>query len=234
MSRRRLRRSAAGTFALALLAAPLLAGTVEVGLTLPVRARIDMEGRRNLAITPFQVVSRETAETELRRDVDVQAEFERYLARLIQRNTRLEVVESGPVELPTYDLELLSRQQDFWASLGERSGADLLLAGSLDFDVQDRSGYRREEYVSPYDGRTYYRQVLVEQTGFEYDIVLQVYDGQTGQLLHADNFKDFKQFEGNRADPLRGMFENLYALEDRIANVFVQRTVETTRVLYTD
>ena len=214
--------------------APGAAGNVEVELTLPVKARIALEGRRTLGITPFQVVSRESADTELRRDVDVQKEFERYLARLIQRNTRLNIVDPGAVEFPTYDLELLSRQQDFWAALGERSRADLLLTGSLDFDVQDRSGYRREEYVSPYDGRTYYRQVLVEQTGFDYDIVLQVYDGRTGELLYADNFKDFKQFDGNRADPLRGMFENLYALEDRISNVFVQRTVETTRILFTD
>lgn len=227
-------RVAIATFALVLPTVPVLAGTVEVNLTLPVRARIDLEDRRTIGITPFQVVSREGAETELRRDVDVQREFERYLGRLIQRNTRLEIIETGPVEFPTFDLQLLSRQQDFWASVGERSGADLLLTGSLDFDVQDRSGYRREEYISPYDGRTYYRQVLVEQTGFEYDIVLQVYDGRTGEILYADNFKDFKQFEGNQADPLRGMFENLYALEDRIANVFVQRTVETSRVLYTD
>lgn len=227
-------RVAIATFALVLPTVPVLAGTVEVNLTLPVRARIDLEDRRTIGITPFQVVSREGAETELRRDVDVQREFERYLGRLIQRNTRLQIIEPGPVEFPTFDLQLLSRQQDFWASVGERSGADLLLTGSLDFDVQDRSGYRREEYISPYDGRTYYRQVLVEQTGFEYDIVLQVYDGRTGEVLYADNFKDFKQFEGNQADPLRGMFENLYALEDRIANVFVQRTVETSRVLYTD
>lgn len=234
MSRSIRYRVAIATFALVLPTVPVLAGTVEVNLTLPVRARIDLEDRRTIGVTPFQVVSREGAETELRRDVDVQQEFERYLGRLIQRNTRLEIIETGPVEFPTFDLQLLSRQQDFWASVGERSGADLLLTGSLDFDVQDRSGYRREEYISPYDGRTYYRQVLVEQTGFEYDIVLQVYDGRTGEILYADNFKDFKQFEGNQADPLRGMFENLYALEDRIANVFVQRTVETSRVLYTD
>ena len=78
------------------------------------------------------------------------------------------------------------------------------------------------------------RQVLVEQTGFEYDIVLQVYDGRTGELLYTDNFKDFKQLEGEKADPLQGMFENLYSLEDRIVGVFAQKTVEASRVLLTD
>ena len=139
-----------------------------------------------------------------------------------------------PIDYPSYDLAELAANMDFWRVVGERSGADLILSGSLDFDIQDRSGYRTEEYVSPFDGRTYRRQVLVEQTGFEYDIVMEVFDGKTGKRLYADNFKDFKQFEGESVDPLEGMFENLYALEDRISGVFSQKEVETSRVLYTN
>ena len=122
---------------------------------------------------------------------------------------------------------------DFWRALGERTQADLLLAGGLDFDIQDRTGYRTEEYISPFNGRTYYRQVLVEQTGFEYDILMQVYDGKTGELIYTDNFKDFQSLEGEDADPLRGMFENLLSLEDRIVGVFTQKEVEATRILFT-
>jgi hypothetical protein len=128
----------------------------------------------------------------------------------------------------------LSRDQDFWAFVGERTQSDLIMACSLDFDVQDRSGYRTEEYVSPYDGRTYYRQVLVENTGFEFDIVLQILDGQTGELLFSDNFKDFRQLDQGDADPIQGMFSNLYALEDRISGIFAQRRIEARRTLYTD
>ena len=43
-----------------------------------------------------------------------------------------------------------------------------------------------------------------------------------------------KQFEGESADPLRGMFENLISLEDRIVGVFTQKTVETSRILITE
>ena len=78
-----------------------------------------------------------------------------------------------------------------------------------------------------------YRQVLVEQTGFEYDIVVMVFDGSTGELIYNDNFKDFKSFEGEQADPLQGMFENLYALEDRILGVFTQKDIEVSRVIFT-
>lgn len=210
------------------------AGSVDVPIRLPVRARLDLMGRSSLAVAPFLIVTEEGQESVDRRGVDVQGEFERYLRRLLVRQTRLKIVEAESVDYPSYDFQELSSNEDFWAVLGERLNVDLILTGSLDFDIQDRSGYRTEPYTSPYDGRTYYRQVLVEQTGFEYDIVMEVFDGHNGKKLYSDNFKDFKQFEGESVDPLTGMFENLYALEDRIAGVFTQKTVETSRKLFTD
>ena len=63
---------------------------------------------------------------------------------------------------------------------------------------------------------------------------MEVFDGRTGERLYSDNFKDFKKFEGESVDPLTGMFQNLFALEDRISGVFVQRRVETTRTLLTN
>lgn len=232
---RRLAAPLAAVLALGLWpAAAARAASVEVRLLLPVRARLDLAGRSTIAVAPFLVVTQEGEEVAQRRGLDVQGEFERYLLRLLKRQTPLRVLESGPVDYPIYELDRLSKDVDFWRALGERLQADLILTGSLDFDVQDRSGYRTEEYVSPFDGRTYYRQVLVEQTGFEYDIVMLVVDGRTGEELYSDNFKDFKSFEGEGADPLVGMFENLYALEDRIAGIFTQRQVETLRALFTN
>jgi len=215
-----------------LLVATLAFASVEVRLKLPQKARLDLDGRETITIAPFLIVSQE-GENRLRAtNIDVQAEFDRYLVRTLRRETDLKVIEAPRIDYPTYDLAQLAREQDFWRAVGERTQADLILSGGLDFDIQDRTGYRTEEYVSPYDGRTYYRQVLVEQTGFEYDILLQVYDGRTGELLYADNFKDFQSFASERADPLRGMFENLYSLEDRIVGVFAQKEVEATRVLF--
>ncbi len=233
MSARRMLRLALASSLLLATAVPVTAADgVEVRLSLPVKARIDLENRRTVAAIPFIVVSGEGEGQIPGRDIDVQAEFERYLIKLMRRDTPLKVVEPGPVQLPSYDLEMLSRDADFWRALGEQIQADVILVGSLDFDIQDRSGYRTEEYTSPYDGRPYRRQVLVEETGFEYDIVMQVYDGRTGELIHDDNFKDFKQYEGEAADPLVGMFQNLYALEDRIAGIFAQKRVQATRVLF--
>lgn len=233
-----MRRPAIRGFALLLLLAAIPASAaVEVKLRLPVRARIDLAGKRTVAPAPFVVLTREGSGSPERpglSSLQVQREFERYLVKVLRRETTLKIVESGPVDYPSFDLDVLSRNKEFWQALGERSQADLIIAGSLDFDVQDKSGYRTEEYVSPFDGRVYYRQVLVEQTGFDYDIALMVFDGKTGERLFFDNFKDFKQFEGEEADPLKGMFENLASLEDRIVGVFTQKTVETARTLITD
>ena len=220
---------------LAALALPAGAATVEVKLKLPQRARLDLRAKETIAVAPFVVVTQEgKGEERLQgRNIDVQKEFERYLMKVLRRETDLTVVEPGPVDYPTLDFEQLAKQRDFWRALGEKAQADLILAGGLDFDIQDRTGYRTEEYVSPFNGRTYYRQVLVEQTGFEYDILMHVYDGKTGELIYQDNFKDFQNFEGEKADPLLGMFENLFSLEDRILGVFTQKEVEASRTLFT-
>jgi hypothetical protein len=218
---------------LSLQALPALAGTVEVKLVLPQRAKLDLQGRKNLVVAPFIVVSQEGADRIRGRNIDVQKEFARYLLKVLRRETSLKVIEPGPVDYPVYDLNQLSHQQDFWRALGDRTQGDLILTGGLDFDIQDRSGYRTEEYVSPFNGRTYLRQVLVEQTGFQYDILLQVYDGKTGEQVYQDNFKDFQTFQGENTDPLAGMFENLLSLEDRILNVFTQKQIEASRTLFT-
>ena len=226
------RRTTACLLALGLLVPAVATASVEVRLKLPQKARLDLAGRKTITLAPFLMVTQEGEERLRGRNIDVQAEFERYLTKTLRRETDLKVIEAPPIEYPTYDLAQLARQQEFWKAVGERTQADLILAGGLDFDVRDRSGYRTEEYTSPYNGRRYYRQVLVEQTGFEYDILMQVYDGKTGELLYTDNFKDFQSYEAERADALRGMFENLYSLEDRIIGVFAQKEVEATRLLF--
>jgi hypothetical protein len=216
-----------------LAAAPLSASSVEVKLKLPQRARLNLQGRKSIAVTPFVVVSKEGESKVQGKNIDVQREFGRYLAKVLRRETELKVLDSGPVDFPSYDLEQLPRQVDFWRAIGERTNADLILTGGIDFDIQDRTGYRTEEYSSPFNGQQYYRQVLVEQTGFQYDILMQVYDGKTGQLLYQDNFKDFQNFQGQHADPMAGMFENLASLEDRILNVFTLKEIEASRILFT-
>jgi hypothetical protein len=92
---------------------------------------------------------------------------------------------------------------------------------------------KTEEYESPIDGRRYYRQRMVEQTGFSYDILLNVYDGRTGALVFGQPLKDFQEKPERNFDEFTGMFSNLFALENQLIGVFVPRTVKTKRLLFT-
>ena len=83
-------------------AAPV-AAAVEVKLRLPVRARIDLTGKRS--ITPSRRSSSSPAKAPVRRlqgrVINVQQEFERYLLKVLRRETELKVLESGPVDYPS-------------------------------------------------------------------------------------------------------------------------------------
>lgn len=211
------------------------AGVREVEISLPVRPKLLLTGHERVYLGPFMRESSKADEPQPKLGFDVAQEFERYLRRLLRRESKLQLL--PPVEglrPPAGDALTLARATQFWRELGSQTGADLIVAGSVDFQVQDRSGYKTEEYVSPIDGRTYYRQVLVEQTGFSYDILLQVYDGRTGALLLEQPLKDFQERAERSFDEFTGMFSNLYALENQLIGIFVPRTVKSKRILFTD
>jgi hypothetical protein len=234
--RKAVRRAAAALVTLLLAAAPALAGVDQVKLRLPLKPKLPLRGNERIALAPFILVSDpEKVKDKRLANVDVQAEFHRFLKKQLEKKTKFDVIETPPdVKLPTQNLADLARAQEFWAAVGTQTSAELIVSGSLEFRVEDRSGYKTEEYQSPIDGRTYYRQVYVEQTGFVFDIVFLVLDGRTGEKLLQDEFKDFRQTGGRQRDELQGLFENLFSLENQILNTFVPRDREAERYIFTD
>ncbi|HTD52778.1 MAG TPA: hypothetical protein VK780_07120 [Thermoanaerobaculia bacterium] len=234
---RRSRLAAALALVSALLwAVPVRGGVDQVRLRLPLKPKLPLRGNERIALAPFILVTdAEKARDKRLQNVDLQAEFHRFLKKQLEKKTKFEVVETPPdVKLPTQSLAELARATEFWRAVGGQTNAEIVVSGSLEFKVEDRSGYKTEEYVSPIDGRTYYRQVYVEQTGFLFDIVFLVFDGRTGEKLLQDEFKDFRQTGSRRTDELQGLFENLFSLENQILNTFVARDREAERYLFTD
>ncbi|MGH9366997.1 MAG: hypothetical protein ACRD3M_04910 [Thermoanaerobaculia bacterium] len=230
------RRAARGGLLLFLCAALACSSVSQVRLKLPLKPRLPLRGNERIVLAPFLIVTEaDKARDKRLQNVDLQGEFHRFLKRQIEKKTRLEVVEApSDLKLPTQSLTELGRATEFWRAVGASTGGEVLVSGSLEFRVEDRSGYKTEEYVSPINGQTYYRQVYVEQSGFLFDIVFLVFDGRSGERLLQDEFKDFRQSSGSsRADELQGLFENLFSLENQILNLFVAREREADRYLFT-
>lgn len=232
-----MRLNLARAAALLLLAACAGCSSVnQVRLKLPLKPRLPLRGNERIVLAPFLIVAEaDKARDKRLQNVDLQAEFHRFLKRQIEKKTKLEVAEApSDLKLPTQSLTELGRATEFWRSLGAATGGEVLVSGSLEFKVEDRSGYKTEEYVSPINGQTYYRQVYVEQSGFLFDIVFLVFDGRSGEKLLQDEFKDFRQSgRSSRPDELQGLFENLFSLENQILNLFVAREREADRYLFT-
>jgi hypothetical protein len=210
------------------------AGVMEVKLKLPVKPKLNVTGDERVAVAPFIIASSGERRNDRAAKVDVQSEFNRYLRKQLMKSTKLRIVEVPATRLPGTDMKALEADRDFWKQLGSRTGADFIVTGVVDFDINDKSGYRTEEYVSPVDGRTFYRQVLVETTGFVFDIDIAVFNADTGEKVVEENFRDFKEFDQRNYDEILGLFENLRALESQLVGIFVSQETSASRYVFTD
>ena len=210
------------------------AGVLEVKLKLPLKPKLQIAGDEKVAIAPFIIGNNGEKKSDRASKVDVQSEFGRYLRKQLTKSTKLKLVDVPQTRLPGSTLKALEQNRDYWKNLAAKTGADYVVSGVLDFDINDKSGYRTEEYVSPADGRTYYRQVLVETTGFVFDIDIVVFNGDTGEKVLEDNFRDFKEFDQRNYDEILGLFENLRSLETQLVGIFVPQETSAARYVFTE
>jgi len=204
----------------------------EIDIVLQVEPELDLDGTEKIYLGPIMVEPRaEQAVQGL--DRIASREFERYLRRLLRRETRLELLDPiADLEIPTKDPLQLMEITPFWIDIGKGSGADYIVTAAIDVDIRDRAGYETEEYVSPQDGKTYFRQVLTEETGFEYDILMTILDGQTGEVVYTDQISDFQEQSERKLEIYTDMFDDLYSLENRLLGIFVPRHIRAKRYLF--
>ncbi|HOC44485.1 MAG TPA: hypothetical protein PKJ99_15825 [Thermoanaerobaculales bacterium] len=228
-------RAAACAFVAALVAASAAgAATKEMRINLRIEPDLKLDGSEKIYIGPVLIEQRGGGSASST-DLEASREFDDYLRKVLRRKTRLDVVPPlDGLELPTTDPLQLAKMPQFWIDLGAATDADYIVAASIDVKVLDRAGYNTEEYVSPTDGKTYFRQVLVEETGFNFDILLTVYDGDTGEQVLSEQITDFKERSDRKLEQTQDMFAELYNLDNRLLGVFVPRSVVAKRTLYTD
>lgn len=217
-----------------LLPAAAAADVMEVKLKLPLKPKLKITGDERVAVAPFIIASKGEKKNDRAAKVDVQAEFLRYLKKQLTKSTKLKIVDVGRTQLPGTDARTLEGARDYWKEIGARTNADFIVSGIVDFDINDKSGYRTEEYTSPADGRTFYRQVLVESTGFVFDIDIIVFNADTGEKVLEENFRDFKEFDQRNYDEILGLFENLRSLENQLVGIFVSQETSAARYVFTE
>ncbi len=204
----------------------------EIMIVLQVEPELDLDGTEKIYLGPIMVEPRaEQASRGL--DQIASREFEGYLRRLLRRETRLELLD--PIQdlvIPTKDPLDLVKITPFWMDIGRESGADYIVTAAIDIDIRDRAGYQTEEYVSPQDGKTYFRQVLIEETGFDYDILVTIFNGHTGEVVHSEQITDFQEQSERKLEIYTDMFDDLYTLENRLLGIFVPRHIRAKRNLF--
>src|SRR5438105_1202951 len=134
------RMAAAAVLALAPIIA--FAGVVEVKMKLPVKPKLQILGDEKIAIAPFIIASNGEKRNDRAAKIDVQAEFQRYLRKQLNKSTKLRIVETPQTRLPGNDMKSLEANRDYWKALGAKTGADYIVSGIVDFDINDKSGYR--------------------------------------------------------------------------------------------
>ncbi len=208
------------------------AGSREVRIELKLKPELNLEGTENVFVGPIVIEPREGEDVQ---SVDITAarEFEIYLRKILRREAGLHLLpELSDLKPPTTNLAELVDDAGFWKAIRDETLADLIVAASIDVNVLDRAGYTTEEYVSPQDGKTYFRQVMVEETGFSYDILLLVIEGLTGDVLHEEQITDFQPKNERKLEEYTDMFTDLYNLQNRLVGIFVPRSVQVKRALF--
>jgi len=240
------------TALLAGLAALGCSSVLEVPVETPLQSKLDVTAFRRILIAGF-VTDLEDS------DVDLSAETSRLLQNQLRSNTRLQVLEPDrpPLqdalekalekigeggsyntdEKEQYRLEAdrLLQDPEFWRKMGEEYQQPLIVAGKLNFESQNRSGFQPDErVVRRADGQpTLVRgNRFMERKGFTLSADFFFIDSKTGELLHKERFSEEVLYsEDQRVSPLSSYFELMDRLLPNFLGVITPQKIRGTRVL---
>jgi hypothetical protein len=225
---------------------------LEVPVETPLQSKLDVSAFRRILIAGF-VTDLEDS------DVDLSAETSRLLQNQLRSNTRLQVLEPDrpPLqealekalekigeggsysrdEKDQYRLESdrILQDPEFWRKMGEEYQQPLIVAGRLDFESQNRSGFQPEERVvrTPSGQPTLVRgNRYMERKGFTLSADFFFIDSKTGETLHKERFSEEVLYsEDQRVSALSSYFELMDRLLPNFLGVITPQRIRGTRVL---
>ena len=237
---------------LVLLAGPGCSSVVEVPVETPLQSKLDVSSFRRILIAGF-VTDLEDS------DVDLSAETSRLLQNQLRSNTRLQVLEPdrpplqdalekalakigeggsyNKEEKDQYRLEAdrILQDPEFWRKMGEEYQQPLIVAGKLDFESQNRSGFQPDERVVR-DASNQPRLVrgnrYMERKGFVLSADFLFIDSKTGETIHKERFSEEVLYsEDQRVSALSSYFELMDRLLPNFLGVITPQRIRGTRVL---
>jgi hypothetical protein len=205
----------------------LWAGTVQVQVTLAIPERIDMTGIDTILVTRLVLLNDNPK-------VNLNREMVGLLKRELRKKTSLQVLDVEPPPLPEQSLDELTANMEFWKEMGEKYGADLILTGSLGYEVSDRSGFVQEDFISPTTGQRIRRTRFADREGFEMHLHLYFIRGRSGKLVYDDKFSEDTTVDGRGNDPLTALFLMFDHIESDVMGIVSRKEKTETRTLFTD
>jgi len=210
------------------LPSPLHAKKVtRVSLTVPLPARMSMEGLRTVLVTRF-IIDRADEE------VDINGEMIPLLRRQLRRRSNLEILDVAPPALPEQPIEQLLANTGFWRKLASKYGADLVITGVVSFEVSDRSGFVQSDEISPLTGQRVRRTRFVDREGILLDLNMFFIRGSTGRLEYEDHMTGEDTIIGQGTDHLTTLFYMFEQFEDDILGIMIPSAKTVQRYLFTD
>jgi hypothetical protein len=214
-----------------LLSPAVTAGLRQLLIELPGKPKVDFVKGDSILIAPFLMVTPEK-DTEDKNRRKAEDELRNFFSKMLSKGQAYNVQLSEGVPLASTNVEKLKNAAAYWKTLASQYSAKFVISGVLDFTIKDQSGYETEEYTSPYNGRTYYRQVLVEKSGVSLELLLWVFNGADGAVATEENFKHFLEKKGKSQDFVTAFFEGVHAFESGLEAVFLSKPLPQKRNFY--
>jgi hypothetical protein len=197
----------------------------KVPVTLPVPARLDLEGRKRVLVASFL-----TDESYL---LDINRELVRFVRSELRKETDLEIVPIvPPPAVPEQTLSDLVANDGFWQYLGREYDVDLIVSGIMLYDRRDASGFRDVDVISPATGQKVRQSQFVEQERFLYELDVIFMDGKNGELLFRDRLQRSSVFRGTQNDPITAFYELSDSIAPDLLAIVKPRTREDVRFVF--
>lgn len=220
------RRILTALLAFLISAGAVMAGVVEVQIHLPVPQKIDITGMRRLLVGGFR------ANDDPSLDIDM--EYARYLKEMLRKRTNLEIIDADPPPLPEQELRDIVKNSSYWKRIAQRFSADLIVAGTVNFERQDKSGFVSEDVISPVTGQRIRRTRYAEREAFSLVLTLFFFRGAGGELLHEERLTEDAMYDGKGNDALTALHQLAERSSEEILGVLMPRVKTETRYLFVE